>query len=519
MAIFVFFENTSHNVLFYFSVLTAILYMEPQKFLIQNQDHLVPVIDAPIGSIKGTLLKSTHGRNIFSYGGIPYAEPPVGKLRFKRPKPIKGWKDGVFDGRGHSKKCVQLNGITPIPAVVGTEDCLQLNVYVPEVENPPKDGLSVMFWIHGGGFVAGEGGPHFYGPQHLLDKDVILVTINYRLGIFGYLTLGAEALGGNQAMWDQYEALKWVNKNIEAFGGNPKKVTIFGESAGGYSVSYHLTSRKSRGLFHSAIIQSGPLMTGHLRVDEFRKHADLHQEFSSAVGCPIEGNVEETVTCLQNKPVKHLMKNLKMFDQCNTLATGTMAYPVVWSPYDDHETVQDPFFAQHPVEILKSGEYNKVPIMIGTAKDEGVLHTATLLQDPEMFQYFKSNWDVCAGVSFLDQFFIDQPSKDLVKKAQKVKDFYFGSTELELDDWTFTNLTRAFTDSGFFLGTELMLPYLKDTKTYYYHLDHLGSFSMGDIFSLSKIGLVTNVLKKFVGICETKKLGVSHADDLLYLFK
>ena len=197
-----------------------------------------------------------------------------------------------------------------------------------------------------------------------------------------------------------------------------------------------------------------------------------------------------------------------------------MAYPLVWSPQDDHEYVKDSFFANHPVNVLKSGKFNQVPLMIGVNKDEGVLHSATMLQNPELFEYFKSNWEVCAGVSFLDEFFIEEPVGQKIKtKAKKVQEFYFGQNELKLDDWTFTNLTRAFTDSGFVLGTELMLPYLKDIKTYYYHLDHQGSFSMGDIFASSKFELVLNVLKKFVGICDTKKLGVSHADDLLYLFK
>ena len=94
-----------------------------------------------------------------------------------------------------------------------------------------------------------------------------------------------------------------------------------------------------------------------------------------------------------------------------------------------------------------------------------------------------------------------------------------GENELKLTDWTFTNLTRAFTDSGFVLGTELMLPYLKDIKKYYYHLDHQGSFSIGDIMASSKLELAMNIMKKFVGICETRNLGVAHADDLLYLFK
>jgi carboxylesterase type B len=144
----------------------------------------------------------------FFYLGIPYALPPIGELRFKRTKPIldKGW-EGVFDGSGQVTVCFQPTGVSFWP-YQGDEDCLQLNVYVPVTESKPKNGYPVMVWFHGGGFTSGDATTKVYGPGALLDQDVILVTVNYRLGILGFMTLGTDnenGIAGNQGMWDQYE--------------------------------------------------------------------------------------------------------------------------------------------------------------------------------------------------------------------------------------------------------------------------------------------------------------------------
>lgn len=137
----------------------------------------------------------------------------------------------------------------------GSEDCLYLNVYTPELK--PDKPLPVMVWIHGGGFMSGSGNDDLYGPEFLVRQGVILVTFNYRLEVLGFLCLDTEDVPGNAGMKDQVAALKWVNKNISRFGGDPDNVTIFGESAGGASVSHHLVSPMSKGLFKRAIAQSG----------------------------------------------------------------------------------------------------------------------------------------------------------------------------------------------------------------------------------------------------------------------
>ena len=478
----------------------------------------VPIVNAPAGQIGGALLKSRKGRDIFAYKGIPYVQPPIGPLKFKRPVPFEGpaWT-GVFDGTKGITVCPQPTGI-PLMPYQGNEDCLQLNVYVPKSDKPNPSGFPVMVWFHGGGFYSGDSSERFYGPGHLLDKDVILVTVNYRLGVYGFLNLGTEDIPGNQGMWDQHEALKWVQKNIKAFGGNPKHVTIFGESAGGWSVSYHLASRKSQGLFQAAIIQSGGLEVGGLKIDNFRSIVSLHKDYAADVGCPFR---EDVHYCLSSKSTQELYASAKMFDQCNTVSAVEAAFPVIWAPSDDFKISTDPFFAKNPRQVFKDGDFVKVPVMIGATRDEGLLHTASMLSDPVVFEDFKTNWEVCYANSFLEQYFVEDPiPAPLLKKIHQIHDFYFGQNELTLDeDWIFRNLTHLFSDPGWLLSAERLAHQLSQkSKTYYYHFEHVGSFSAGDIFSLGKSGFLWTLMKKFVGIHETKSLGVSHADDILYLF-
>ena len=159
---------------------------------------------------------------------------------------------GEKDFHGEMPRCYQLSVVGGFH--VGQEDCLFLNVYTPVAS---EGLLPVMVYLHGGGFVAGEGSSTMYGPHFFMDEGVLLVTVQYRLGIFGFLSTGQEEAPGNLGLWDQREALVWVKDNIAAFGGDPDRVTLFGESAGSMAVNFHLVSPQSRGLFHGAILQSG----------------------------------------------------------------------------------------------------------------------------------------------------------------------------------------------------------------------------------------------------------------------
>lgn len=187
--------------------------------------------------------------NYYSFKGIPYAEPPVGDLRFRAPRPNRPW-EGVRDATKHGNTC-------PSGAILGgpggDEDCLFLNIYTRNL----KEKRPVMVWIHGGSFSGGSGDSWIYGPDHIIDDGVLLVTINYRLGVLGFMSTGDSHAPGNYGLKDMVLALKWIQRNIAEFGGDPDNVTIFGESAGGAAVHYLVLSSETKGLFTRAISQSG----------------------------------------------------------------------------------------------------------------------------------------------------------------------------------------------------------------------------------------------------------------------
>ncbi|XP_039438274.1 esterase B1-like [Culex pipiens pallens] len=202
------------------------------------------------------LLKETFTNRLYcAYLGIPYAQPPLGELRFEDPVPF------VFDGSARfdqvANSCVQdLNG-----RIVGSEDCLGLNVYTTyvRVSKRPRPIMPVLVWIHGGSFTEGSSETDIYGPEFLLDEDVIVVTFNYRLASFGFLGVDDLDISPNLGLRDQTEALRWVSRNIRRFGGDPRRVTLVGWSAGSAAATYHLYSEASKGLFQRVIAMSGTM--------------------------------------------------------------------------------------------------------------------------------------------------------------------------------------------------------------------------------------------------------------------
>lgn len=214
------------------------------------------VIQIESGQIKGVKQESVYIKTKFySFRGIPYAKAPVGELRFELPQKPQPWSD-VRETLKTGQDCLQERHYFGEAKYAETgEDCLYLNVYSPDLSLLKN--LSVMVFIHGGGYQEGSSSEAFYGPDFLMDENIVLVTFNYRLGPFGFLSLGSDVLPKNVALKDQQFALKWVHENIYHFGGDKNKVTIFGQSVGGAIVHLHTLSFESRKYFHRAILQSG----------------------------------------------------------------------------------------------------------------------------------------------------------------------------------------------------------------------------------------------------------------------
>ena len=258
---------------------------------------LGPYVETSTGVLQGRI-ESFQDDQVYQFLGIPYAQPPLDSLRFQRPVSKEPWY-GVRDASRYGKACLQRNeDMSPEDM---DEDCLFLNVFVKKetFENNKQQyqHRPVMIWIHGGGFMTGSGQGIFNGIPMVPMFDTILVTINYRLGPFGYAWFGdAEPrIAGNMGQWDQIEAIRWVKKNIRAFGGNPDSITIFGQSAGSIAVSLHIISPVSSGLFTKAIMQSGSMLFPQ----------DITNEVVESQSCtmlsktPCQGNTQ-ILECLQS---------------------------------------------------------------------------------------------------------------------------------------------------------------------------------------------------------------------------
>src|SRR5262245_53355247 len=216
----------------------------------------VGTVDPPAGAVCGLAIEAppTTNRDLYSYRGIPYALPPVGDLRWAPPQPLPRWSD-LRTATAFGAVCPQ-DGATD-----DSEDCLFLNIWTPRAAVERQQRLPVMVFIHGGFFVFGAGSLPLHDGSYLAASgNVVVVTLNYRLGALGFLAVPELGLTGNYGILDQREALRWVAENIAAFGGDPGKVTIFGESAGAMSVGLHLFSIPAdRGRFRAAIMESNPL--------------------------------------------------------------------------------------------------------------------------------------------------------------------------------------------------------------------------------------------------------------------
>jgi len=314
-----------------------------------NVGSVVWVAAAPISVTQNGPVKGIAAPGIDEFLGIPYAAPPVGNLRWRPPQPHASWQ-GVLDATHLGNFCIEQDGAG---GTSGSEDCLFLNVYRPsqnedsQGDNENGNGLPVMVWIHGDGR---DGG--FNDPTALVKKGVVVVTINYRfhvLGFFAHPALDAEGhLKANYGLMDQQFALKWAQRNIGAFGGDPKRVTIFGESGGGISVYSNLASPTAKSLFQRAISESG---AGAQFQDYFNTTIiplataeAAGTAFATSVGC-------QTATCLRALSASTLI-----------LADSN---PLEVAPVVDGQVL-----TQTPASAFASGQFNRVPVISGSNHDE-----------------------------------------------------------------------------------------------------------------------------------------------------
>jgi para-nitrobenzyl esterase len=319
--------------------------------------------------VEGGLVRGTVEDGLTIYRGIPYAAPPMGDLRWKPPQPVQKW-EGVKEATEFGCPCMQTNeaiaGLAP-----PSENCLFVNVWTPATN--AADRLPVMVWIHGGGFMAGSPGEQIYHGEWPAKKGVVIVSVAYRLGVFGFLAhpgLSAESprhVSGNYGLLDMIAGLRWVQKNISAFGGDPGRVTIFGESAGGIAVSQLCASPQAKGLFQGAISESGGSF-GPVSPDGGAPGENMK---------PLDSAEQAGIAWVRSVGATSLAELRKMpAEKLQAAAQGQ--FGVSW-PVTDGWVIPDDQY-----KLYAAGKYTDVPVLIGYNSDEGVTFGAPSSQEAHM---------------------------------------------------------------------------------------------------------------------------------------
>ncbi|XP_068085152.1 acylcarnitine hydrolase [Anabrus simplex] len=312
-------------------------------------------------AILGQIKVYTDGRlPINAYLGIPYAAPPVGELRFAPPQIHSGWNRSYFAG-SYKSACPQLQDvITRSSIALQDEDCLYLNVWTPELQMNYRN-MPVVVFLEGEGFISGSAA-RFPG-QDLAAEGLVVVTVNYRLNVFGFLCLNDSLVRGNLGLLDQYFALQWVQQNIASFRGDPRSVTLMGHSAGATSVLFHLASPRTGGTFHRAILMSGSVTSPWTRAQH---SSNASMDIVRSLGC-LGSSTEAVLQCLRGKSVAEILRAFE--SQYNNGNWSDLVLPVLDTFLPENEQ----YLPRDPEEVLDSGSYQAMPILTGITTAEGAV--------------------------------------------------------------------------------------------------------------------------------------------------
>ena len=353
----------------YLTLILICMNLLPKAYAQQNSPRPLDTFKDNRVKIKNGMLEGTlePGSAIRSFKGIPFAEPPVGDLRWKEPQPVKNWS-GVRKANKFGPRAMQLPvfGDMNFRSDGMSEDCLYLNVWTPAKSSNER--LPVLVYIYGGGFIAGDGSEPRYDGESMAKKGIVTLTINHRLNVFGFMAhpeLSKESpkqASGNYGLLDQYAALRWVQENIAAFGGDPKRVTIAGESAGSISVSAQMASPLSKGMIAGAIGESGSIL-GALPASSLEEGEQNGIKFANMVNA-------ESLAELRSIPADKLLQ-----------ATGKQGAPRF------NPTVDGYFFPKQPIEIFRAGEQAQVPLLLGWNSEEASFRWMLGNQEPTPKNY------------------------------------------------------------------------------------------------------------------------------------
>ncbi|KFB48753.1 AGAP005372-PA-like protein [Anopheles sinensis] len=427
----------------------------------------------------------------FAFEGIPYAKPPVGKLRFA-PSELNDerWSEPKNVTR-FGPVCLQWDHFVPdTDKLVGEEDCLFLNVYTRTVDREAKQ--PTIVFIHGGALMFGTGS--FYQPDHVMRRPLVLVTFNYRLGPLGFLSTEDDVIPGNFGLKDQVTALQWVKKNIHHFGGDPERVTIVGYSAGSASVHLHYLSPLSSGLFSSGIGHSGSALNPWVMAERSLEKAI---RISSILGCPTR-KTDLMLECLRKRPAEDIVRHVPGF------------LDFLYNPFSPFGVVVEhggklnphPFLEETPRKLMTSGKFTHEPLILSVTEAEGLYPGAEFISDLSHLEAIDRRWNELLP-SILDYKTAVPDSRQRDRLSEAIRAHYFApGTNLSLDN--FSDLIRIISNRLYFTGVTESAKLMQPHTEVYLYLDHYKArYGVGEALSHRD---------------EPGLLGVSHGDDVLLIF-
>ncbi|XP_054283958.1 carboxylic ester hydrolase-like [Macrosteles quadrilineatus] len=470
------------------STLFLILFLAHGIQADNETDENSPIVETSLGPVQGFKYTSSWTKKpIYAFRGIPYAAPPVGNLRFNYPVPPESWTS-VRNCSEDQPSCMQNSNF-----IIGhknitfemSEDCLYLNVHSP-VYPKKEELLPVMVWVHGGAFIEGSGSYFRYGPDILVGEGVIVVTLNYRLGALGFLTLDTPDIPGNAGLKDQMCALRWVQREIRKFGGNPNNVTLFGESAGSASVHLHYLSPLAKGLFQRVIGESGTALGDWAVTENGQAYGKAlakmvnctYEDLDDVSRCLLLVNAEDIVSAQQKVP---------------SLLVNGRKQSLVFIPNVDKNSPK-PFLPEIPTRLIELKQGSFVPFIMGINSDEGMM----MLRSKEQIRNITNNLDQVIPYSI-----VKKCNKERLKLlTDRLNNFYFKEPPSEKNLRGYVDM---FTDQMFGYSTAVSARvYRERAPVYLYYFAFNGKFK-----------------EFFVKFLENKFTfsGVSHAEELSYLFE
>ncbi|CAH2232535.1 jg18145 [Pararge aegeria aegeria] len=437
-------------------------------------DEPAPEVTIEQGILSG---KTSRCGTFFEYTGIPYAKSD-NNTRFQAPGPPPSW-NGVYRAVEDFHMCPQ----NTLFGILGTEDCQKINIYVPASLKNEKP-RAVMVYIYGGAFLFGSGGKIIYGPRFIVRKDVILVTFNYRLALLGFLCLGTKEVPGNAGIKDQLAALRWVKKNIAAFGGDPDNITVFGQSAGAVSLSFLVASEATNGLFKRAIIQSGSSVSNW---SINRKPIWIASLLAKTIGHNTE-DPNKLYDIFSKMDYKDLIALKAKKPTGMFYDTGLLQLPCV----ENFIPGVEPVITDLSYNIF-SNKTKDIDIMIGTASNEGIFLAPT--ESEEILHSRNGRYLFASDLQFPSE-------REAMTVAKKVHKFYFGDDLISSKKiHNVSNLySQLYFEMPAILETEYRLIRSK-SNVYNYIFNYQGS---------------RNLLKLTSGYWYED--GATHGDELFYLF-